>query len=77
MLSANPERGERKRWFEIPVVWLAALCLLVSLLGCIVNIVISLEYAADGMAEVAPSSRFQLTPVSAEISPNVLLKDDH
>ena len=57
------------RWFEVPVLWLAAACLLLSLLGCIANIMISLEYADVAMAEAAPSSRFQLLTTGHDPKP--------
>lgn len=52
-------------WYRVPVLWLAGLALLASLLGCIVNIVIALDHADNALAEVAPRSRFQLPTTSS------------
>ena len=47
-------------WFRVPVVWLAAAVLLVSLAGSAINIMIAMRHAHDALEEVAPTSRFQL-----------------
>ena len=50
-------------WYRVPVLWLAALALLASVLGCGLTIGIALRQPEAALGEVAPGSRFQLPPV--------------
>ncbi len=59
MPRIEPDTG--LAWYRVPVLWLAALCLLASLLGCWINIRIALEHAEGPLSPVAPTSKFQLS----------------
>lgn len=50
-------------WYRVPVLWVAALALLASVVGCGITIGIALQQPEAALGEVAPGSRFQLPPV--------------
>lgn len=52
--------SSRPPWYRIPVLWVAGLALLASLIGCFINIGVALRYADTSLTEVAPGSRFAL-----------------
>lgn len=47
-------------WHRIPVVWVMALVLLASVIGCLINIGVAWQYADSSLQEVAPTGAFQL-----------------
>ena len=47
-------------WYRIPLVWVMALALLASVVGCLINIGVAWQYADNSLREVAPASAFQL-----------------
>lgn len=59
-MAATKPIDHQQAWYRVPVLWLAASCLLASMLGCIVNVWLALERADGPLGAVAPSSKFQL-----------------
>ena len=60
--SEDAASGVARKWFQQPVLWLAALIFLASLIGCIVTIVVALR-GADAPVETT-GSKVMKVPLS-------------
>lgn len=58
----------RFHWYRVPVVWIAFLALLGSLIGCLITVGVAQRFSDTSLSEVAPASRFSL-PMNGRENP--------